>query len=296
MPTPPELPPAAGRLEVPDQLRIRVGGRIQSIALEDYVVGTALSEVSPVGDSAEVVTGIFRVQTIIARTYAVFHQRRHASEGFDLCDTTHCQVYQPARLTSSRFAAAARQAAVDTSGQILAYGARPAEALFHADCGGHTAAAEVIWGGRVPYLLGTPDQVPDGTHRHWQFAIGREALRLALNAGAATAAGTTLHAVRIVQRDSSGRAETVEVTGDAVRQMRGEQVRAAVNQQHGPLAVRSTRFDLTLQGDTYNFDGTGWGHGVGLCQVGAAARVRRGESVSVILATYYPGARLVRGF
>lgn len=293
-PTPPAVPPVTGSIALPDALRISVSGQVVSVPIEEYVLGTALSEVSPVGDAPDTVTGIYRVQAIIARTYAAFHAGRHAKDGFDLCDTTHCQVYQPGRVKTSRFSAAARQAVADTRGQVLAYGTRPAEALFHSDCGGHTVAAEVIWGGRVPYLVGTVDDVPAGTHRPWQFRITREQLRTALNANSTTAVGATLKSMRIVSRDASGRAATVEVAGETARTLRGEQLRAVVNQQQGPLAVRSTKFALTLEPDGYRFDGTGWGHGVGLCQVGAMARIRRGDSVPSVLTTYYPGARLLR--
>jgi stage II sporulation protein D len=293
-PTPPAVPPVDASIALPDAVRVSITGQVASVPIEEYVLGTALSEVSPVGDTPESVTGIYRVQAIIARTYAAFHARRHAKEGFDLCDTTHCQVYQPGRVKTSRFSAAARQAVADTRGQVLAYGTRPAEALFHADCGGHTVAAEVIWGGRVPYLVGTPDAVPADTHRQWQFRITRDHLRAALNANPMTAVGDVLRSMRIVSRDPSGRAATVEVVGDAPRVLRGEQLRAVVNQQQGPLAVRSTKFALTLEADGYRFDGAGWGHGVGLCQVGAMARIRRGDSVAAVLAAYYPGARLLR--
>ncbi|ODS59557.1 MAG: hypothetical protein ABS36_01090 [Acidobacteria bacterium SCN 69-37] len=292
-----DVPRPDDRLTLPRTLRVRVDGRVRTVPLEDYILGTVLAEIGPANDTPGTVAGIYRLQAIITRTYAAHHRGRHAAEGYDLCDETHCQVYRPDRIRTSRFARDARQAVADTRGQILAYGTRPAEALFHADCGGHTAAAEVIWGGRVPYLVGTDDDVPAGTHRVWQFSIAREDIRTALNASPATAVGNRLRSVRIASRDASGRAATLEIGGDdGVRTLRGEQLRAAINQRDGATAIRSTRFALTLEDDDhYRFDGTGWGHGVGLCQVGAIARIRRGESVEAILARYYPGTRLVRG-
>jgi stage II sporulation protein D len=292
-PPPPTLPPVVGPVVLPAELRIRVVDQMVWVPIEEYVIGTALSEVSPVGDTPEDVAGIFRIQAIIARTYAAFHRGRHAHEGFDLCDTTHCQVYQPGRLATSRFSAAARAAVSDTAGQVLVYGQRPAEALFHSDCGGHTAGADVVWGGRVPYLIGTPDDVPAGTHRPWRFALTLDELLAALNGSQPTAVGDRLLGVRVATRDASGRAATMELTGDVIRTVRGEQVRAAVNQRHGALAIRSTKFSLAQDGETLHFTGIGWGHGVGLCQLGAAARIRRGEAVRDILGVYYPGARLV---
>ncbi len=133
---------------VPDRVLVRVAGQITSVPLDDYVLGSVLAEVTPLDEPDAVVATIYEVQAIIARTYAVAQLGRHRAEGFDLCDTTHCQLYDPARVRSSRFAAAARAAVVETRGRILVYGTHAAEALFHADCGGATAAADAVWGGR----------------------------------------------------------------------------------------------------------------------------------------------------
>lgn len=290
--------PVAGpspEIAIPDTLRVRIAGQVTTVPLEEYVIGTALAEVAPVGDTPEVALGIYRIQSIIARTYAVSHLGKHREEGFDLCDSTHCQVYEPARLRTSRFAATARRAVTETRGQVLTFGQRLSEALFHADCGGHTSDAALIWGGApVPYLTGAPDMVPSGTHRAWSFEVTREQFREALNATETTRVGSELRSVRIVDLDASGRAATIEIRGDEVRLLRGEQVRAALTRTHGPRAIRSTRFSLTTDEDLFRFDGTGYGHGAGLCQVGAMARVRRGESLPSILATYYPGTHLTR--
>ncbi len=106
---------------------------------------------------------IFEVQTVLARTYAVAHLGRH-EEGFDLCDSTHCQLYQPARIKTSRFADAARHGRRANPGRGVDVFAPPAEALYHSDCGGHTASADAVWGGaHVPYLTGAPDHVPSLT-------------------------------------------------------------------------------------------------------------------------------------
>jgi stage II sporulation protein D len=280
-------------LPLPEVLRVRTAGRILSVRLDDYVLGSALSEVSPVNDRPDAASRIFEVQAVMARTYAVFHIDRHRSEGFDLCDGTHCQLYQPSRIASSRFTPIARAAVARTSGQVLVFGQRPVQALFHADCGGHTAAAEVVWGGRhVSYLPGVPDHVPAETHRRWRFAASAEEVRGALNQRAESVVGRHLEAVTVTSRDASGRAEIVELRGQTTRTLRGEQLRAVLNHTFGPSAIRSPRFSVARRDGAFVFEGTGHGHGVGLCQVGAAARARRGESLEAILAAYYPGTRL----
>ncbi len=279
---------------LPDVVRIGSSGRVTVVPLEEYVVGTALAEVGPAGESAETAAAIFRLQAILARTYAASHVGRHRAEGFDLCDTTHCQVYEPARIRTSRFADIARRAVRDTEGQVLTVDARLAEALFHADCGGHTTDAQMVWGNPVSYLVGIPDPAPEHTHRQWEFRVTSDDLRDALNGSPASTVGDRLTSVRVAERDASGRAARVEVIGSETRMLRGEPFRAIVTRKFGYRTLLSTRFTVTREGGEYLFAGSGFGHGVGLCQVGAAARLRRGDSIRSVLAAYYAGSQITR--
>ena len=75
--------------------------------------------------------------------------------------------------------------------------------------------------------------------------------------------------------------------------MTGEEFREALTRAWGARTIRSTRFTLERAGLTYVFAGQGFGHGVGLCQAGALARVRAGASPAAVLQRYYPGTALV---
>jgi stage II sporulation protein D len=284
--------PSAPAIALPERVLVRTGGQITRVALEDYVVAAALSEVTPVGDSQDVVDRVYDVQTVVARTYAVAHLGRHRAEGFDFCDTTHCQVYEPARRRTSRFASAAEAASSRTNGQILTFDGRAADALFHADCGGRTAAASAVWGGApVAYLQAIVDDVPQGAHRTWRVAVSANELRAALNADPRTEVGNSLSAIDIVTRDDSGRAATVTVRGQRSSAVKGDVFRTVLNRTFGERALQSTLFSVIRQAGGFVFEGVGFGHGVGLCQRGAMARARRGETMREILGTYYPGAR-----
>ena len=122
-----------------------------------------------------------------------------------------------------------------------------------------------------------------------------EQIRLALDADPRTDVGRSLREIEIVSRDDSGRAAGLGVRGEHSYTVRGDVLRAVLNQKFGERAIQSTRFALTRSGSTFTFRGTGFGHGVGLCQRGAAARARRGDSVGQILAAYFPGAQRVVG-
>lgn len=285
----PEPPP----LSIPDRIAVQVNGRVTSVAFEDYVLGSILAEVVPANEALPVAARIYEVQAVVARSYALSHLGRHRSQGFDLCATTHCQVYEPSRIRSSRFAPVAREAVRRTSSQVLSFGRRPIDAVFHADCGGATAAADAVWGGApVPYLPAHEDDV-EVAHRSWRVELSAEQLRAALNKDARTAVGARLDALSVDSRDASGRAAMVTIRGERRLTVRGEDLRAALNQALGGQRVLSTRFDIERTGRAYALTGSGFGHGVGMCQVGAAARARRGDSLLAIVGAYYPGARVV---
>jgi stage II sporulation protein D (peptidoglycan lytic transglycosylase) len=291
---PPQFPEPV-HLALPSRVAVRTASGVVRVPLEEYVLGSALAEISPLDETPATVARVFEVQAIVARTYVAGHVSRHRGEGFDVCDTTHCQLYDSRRLATSRFAAAARAAVARTTGTVLVFDGRPAEALFHADCGGYTAAADTVWGGPpAPYLLARPDQVPASAHRSWQFTVPAARLREAFNVDPSSDVGRRLDDVRVAARDASGRATSVELRGERTHITRGEQLRTLINRAFGDKALQSTRLRITHQGDSFTFDGTGFGHGVGLCQVGAMARARRGETLNTILTHYFAGVRIVQ--
>jgi stage II sporulation protein D len=284
----------------PDQtIRVQVSERgvmqVREVALEDYVAATTLSEFAPAAGAPAAVERMLEVQAVIARTYAVMHRGRHLAAGFDLCSTTHCQLYEPGRLATSRWAALARQAVAHTAGLVLAFEGRVADAVYHADCGGRTSAASDVWGGAGSGYL--PSQADDGdaaeAHASWQCAVDGRALLQALDADPRTRVGGRLDAIAVVTRDGSGRAARIRLRGARDITVRGLDFREVLSAAFGARSVRSTRLDVSVSGGRYLFSGSGFGHGVGLCQAGAFARVSAGAAPRAVLQRYYPGTTLV---
>lgn len=290
---PPQLPEST-ITRLPESVTVRTAGRIETVPLEEYVLASALAEVSPVDQPAGAVERIFEVQAVLARTYAAGHIGKHRSEGFDLCDTTHCQLYDPNRLRVSRFASEARDAVRRTAGVVLTYQGRLAESLYHADCGGYTASAVDVWGGSVPYLIGASDDVPSNLHRQWRVAVPLEQLRVALNDNPRSEVGRTLDRLDVIEQDCGGHANRIAVAGEHAHELRGEEFRTIVNRALGPRAIQSTLFTVSRTRTDVVFSGAGFGHGVGLCQVGAAERARRGDSLQTIVSHYFPGVSIGR--
>lgn len=273
--------------------------RIRDVPLEEYVVVASLSEVAPSGarDAAE---RMLEVQSIISRTYAVSHLGRHARDGFDLCPTTHCQLFDPRRPASSRWTESAAAAAARTERLVLAYAGQPAEALYHADCGGQTSRASSVWGGTDrQYLIARSDaDLPAGVHGLWNYRARREAVADALMAFPATAFSGPLQSIDVVARDESGRVTSIRIAGGGSRggavTVRAEDFRSALSRAFGARSIRSTQFELRQDGGWFTFAGQGFGHGVGLCQAGAFARIRAGATARDVLEYYYPGTSLQR--
>jgi stage II sporulation protein D len=179
---------------------------------------------------------------------------------------------------------------------VLVYGSRIAEALFHSDCGGQTASADAVWGGQpVPYLRTIVDQLAPDTHRTWEVTATSDQLRGALNADPRTEVGRRLDAIEVLTRDTSGRAASIGLRGELTTMVRSDLFRTVLSQGISDRGILlSTRFDIARNGKNYTFTGTGFGHGVGLCQHGAICRARRGDKTTDILATYFPGTALTR--
>jgi stage II sporulation protein D len=294
--------PVARARAIPRTVRVQVrNGRstaVRDVPLEDYVAATVIAEVDPPSEDEAVLERMFEVQAIISRTYAVSHHARHNGQGFDFCATTHCQLYDPSRLRTSKWARLVRAAVDRTRGQMLWFGSAPAEATFHADCGGHTSRAADVWGGvDRAYLASAADDGPAaGAHSEWTLDVDVTALAAALNSDPRTAIGTRLDRISVGERDTGGRAERITVQGSAQRlSLRGETFREVVTRALGPKSLRSTLFTIRTTPEGIRFSGRGFGHGVGLCQAGALARLRAGASPAAVLSFYFPGTS-VRAF
>jgi len=153
-----------------------------------------------------------------------------------------------------------------------------------------------VWGGVAPaYLSGAVDEGSAcNAHTEWTFETRAAALRAALNADPRTASGATLDRIEVAGRDSAGRAEQILLRGTRTFVVRGEVFREVVTRAFGARTLRSTLFTVSASRDVFVFSGKGFGHGVGLCQAGALARLKAGASPEAVLEHYFPGTSLRR--
>ena len=110
--------PASIRIGVKDSNRVT----IRKVPFEEYVQATMLSEFAPPSGDPATVERMLEVQAVIARTYAVAHLGRHSADGYDLCATTHCQLFEPSRIQTPRWAPVSAEAVRETQyllGKVL---------------------------------------------------------------------------------------------------------------------------------------------------------------------------------
>jgi stage II sporulation protein D len=220
---------------------------------------------------------------VVARSFAL--QPSHGHVGFDVCDSTHCQWVH------WRGTPEAHAATLATAGESLWRNGSRAAAYFHQNCGGRTAAADEVWPkghAAKGLLVSRPDPYCQRVgSSEWSATLSRAELTQALaTAGLATPGWTNLS---VAQRGESGRA-TVLLVG--ATKISAEDFRLAVGRALGWNQIRSNWFEVAAEGDSFLFHGRGSGHGVGLCQTGAAEMGREGRGYREILAQYFPGATI----
>lgn len=256
--------------------------RVESIAVDDYIAQVLAGEGQPrAADAAQ------QALAITARTFAIANRNRHRREGFDLCDTTHCQVVRAATETT-------RRAAQATTGRMLLYQGQPAFVFYSASCGGRTERASEVWPGALDYAGAAPvqDEADEGAAA-WESDVGVRDIERALRA--AGLRGDRVRDIRVLARNQSNRVARVRIDGFTPNEMSGHEFRMAVGRVAGFQAIKSTAFELTRTGGGYHFRGRGFGHGVGLCVIGAGSRAARGATADDLLRFYYPGLTIGAG-
>ncbi len=231
-----------------------------------------------------------KAMAVTARTYAMHFGTRHALDGFDFCDSTHCQNLRLAGVTPRL-----RNLVESTAGEVLWYDGEPAAAYYHANCGGTTEDGRYILGNdeqRAPYLKQHPDAycVRRGANQ-WRSEVSKRDLQRALAAEGVIVPGQ-LRSVAVLHRTTSGRVEFLTVAGGQNITVPGLTFRLAVGRNIGWDRLKSNWYEVHVEGDRIAFHGRGSGHGVGLCQTGAEVMGEEGRSYREILAFYYPGTRL----
>lgn len=226
--------------------------------------------------------------------------------GFDVCSDDHCQRYQgQGRITSPNVDAAIEA----TRGLVLTYRGRICDARFSKCCGGRLEEFATCWQPRImPYLIGVDDpfcsnvapqvlaQVLNGFDRDttpdyfsWSVSYSQTELSELVKRRSGIDFGTITDLIPLT-RGVSGRISRLKIVGSKQSRIIGKEllIRRWLSQSH----LYSSNFTVERSGSHFILHGCGWGHGVGLCQIGAANMAAHGYDFRQILAHYYPNAKI----
>ncbi|HLW37970.1 MAG TPA: SpoIID/LytB domain-containing protein [Candidatus Eremiobacteraceae bacterium] len=259
---------------------------VNGVELEQYLYSVVGSEVS-----ASTPPAALQAQAIVARTYAVGHLGAHDDLGFDLHAGDRDQAYNGMQAESQPVVDA-----VDaTRNVVMIYRNHLAQAYYSACDGGYTSDGRAL-GDPQPYLQAVRDPYcPLSPYMHWNATIPLAQFVATLNARGLLAPPLLTREMRDIRAgavDASGRLETVIlVTTRGTYSLEGTQFRALV----GNSVMKSTKIaTLALDGALIRASGAGYGHGVGMCQLGARGMADAGLGVYAIINFYYPGVLLTQ--
>lgn len=261
---------------------------VNAVSMEEYLYGVLPYEVSPSWHA-----DALRAQAVAARTYAVYHKDGYRTAGYDVTDDTRSQVYKGTASESP----ATNRAVADTAGEILTYGGKAIDAVFHASGGGYTENAENVWGSQTPYLKGVPEESSPMVNQAWTKTITITELQNAAGVGAIKKIELSKlkkGPMKTKDRGISGRVKTLTIQGKKGKKtLTGSQVQDL-------FGLSSTLFDIDVKGKKVLIKGYGAGHGLGLSQWGAEAMAEKHgdgkDYYKKILLHYFQGTKIEKAY
>lgn len=275
---------------------------VNCIGMEDYLMSVISSEMK---SSASI--ELLKAHAVISRSWLKARLKDHKAghEHFDVCADDHCQRYQG--LTMAVGDDVCR--AIDrTWGQVLEYGGDICDTRYSKCCGGRTELFSTCWEDvDLPYLQSVEDPFCDcenssilsqvlndydlhtADFHNWTVQYTTDELSELVRTRTGIDFGTIV-ALEAVERGPSGRIKYLRITGTLREEVIGKElaIRKALSSSH----LKSSAFEIEKTPDGFVLKGRGWGHGVGLCQIGAAAMAAQGYDYRQILSHYYVGAEI----
>lgn len=248
---------------------------INEIILDNYISGVVQAE-----SGKRSYQEFYKVQAILARTFALSHLQKHGAEGFNLCDHTHCQAYF-GKTTELDI----MKAVTDTKGKVVVDdNLNLIDAAFHSNSGGQTANSEDVWGSKLSYLRSVNDtfsiKMPNAK---WERKMAKEDWLSYLK---------LKHNYPI--QDSNARWLALTFKQESRKPyLEANNVKVPLKSVRTDLQLKSTFFSIVQQGDTLIFKGRGFGHGVGMCQEGAMRMAKLGYKYPDVINFYYQKTQLI---
>ena len=295
---------------------------INTIDLEDYLCSVISSEMN-----ANSPMELLKAHAVISRSWAIRAMQHPNHEGYDVCADDHCQRYEGIRRLNARAVEAVRA----TAGQVLTYTpivhhtsslrTSICDTRYHKCCGGRTEIWRTCWEDiDVPYIQSVEcpycdpsymdkslvnrtsllrtclnDYDRETTDFHdWQVTYTAEELSHIIRTKSGIDFGDIIDLIPL-HRGPSGRIDSLKIIGTKRTEVIGKELK--IRLWLSPTCLYSSWFEVEKKPSyivhpSFVLTGHGWGHGAGLCQIGAAVMAAEGHSYQEILSFYYPGTQL----
>lgn len=271
-------------------------GKIQEMAIEDYVTGVVSGEMP-----AEFSIEALKAQAVAARTFAVAHMTQYGGKkynsntGADVCDTAKCQVFMSKQERISKWPVKYRDmywnkitdAVKSTKGEILTYkGKLVMEPYYFAISGGKTESAVAVFNSNIGYLksVDSPGEERAKKYKTYKSISKIEFINL-INSSYKNAGLSLLNldtSVTIMSRNEGGTVRNIRLGRATIS---GVKFRSL-------MGLNSTNFNLSFSGSKVTICCLGYGHDVGMSQWGADSMAKRGKNYKDILCHYYSGVKI----
>lgn len=237
---------------------------INHIDLEKYIAGVIEAE-----GGYEAPLEYYKAQAILIRTYTIKNIYKHAEEGFNLCDNVHCQAYHGRSQRNPEIynatSATAGLVLIDRDSILVM-------SPFHANCGGLTSKAGIYWQSDLPYLQGVWDPFCQGlSNSTWEKQIS-------LNDW-----NTFLQSMGIKQPEKY----TTYSASSRQKYYINNSPQVTFRQIREKFGLKSSFFSISKNENQIVFKGRGYGHGIGMCQIGAMQMARVGYTYIDIIHFYF---------
>lgn len=277
---------------------------INTIELEDYLCSVISSEMN-----ANSPMELLKAHAVISRSWAIRAMQKPNHEGYHVCADDHCQRYEGLRRMNERAVEAVRA----TRGQVLMYNNEICDCRYYKCCGGRTEIWRTCWEDiDVPYIQSVQCEYCDMSRQ--PSAVSRQILRLVLNnydqetkdfhdwkvsytdeeldeiVNSKRPGIGHVTALEPLHRGASGRIDRLRIVGSERTEVISKElnIRYALSRK----CLYSSWFEVQHENGIWSLTGAGWGHGAGLCQIGAAQMAQEGFTYDQILAHYYVGTRI----
>lgn len=216
-----------------------------------------------------------RAFAILARSFlnsGPLHSERNA----DVCDTTHCQVFQGLMPSN-----AILRAVQSTHGLLLTYHKKPFQPFYSRRCGGRTSTFEEVWhhpAANYPFFSADCPICRTKFAEQWRSDLSVDSLQTAIG-------------MPFEQIQKSGGWIEIRSKGE-VSKYSVENFRILLGREMGWKTLPGNSFEMKPSPESIVFEGSSYGHGVGLCQTGTEGLAQLGKSYQQILNHYFPNTEV----